>query len=110
MTRQDLETQPNFVATFQHKNGPIECLMATIHGGRYWHKPDYQGIFAWGATRSFNPDIFKLFAPDMKRISNPTWQLNKAGRYTSSTCPVCTMPLRSVLDGELWCDYCQTYY
>jgi len=31
--------------------------MRTVKGGFYWHTPDYQGLFAWGATRTFLPDL-----------------------------------------------------
>lgn len=58
---QELEACPNWVATFERTNPGVreryDCLMRSLVGGYYWHTPDYRGLFAWGATRSFNPDI-----------------------------------------------------
>jgi hypothetical protein len=50
---------------------------------------------------------------EVRRKAQPLghWRrLNKAGRQTCcKTCHTCQQPLREVLDGELWCDNCETY-
>jgi hypothetical protein len=57
VTRQQLEAEPNWQATFERPRVPeggsrFVCLMRTIHEGLfYWHTPDYQGLYQWGATR-----------------------------------------------------------
>ena len=53
MTRTELERKHNWIATFKHKSGKQRecCLMATVGDGQYyWHYPDYDGLFGYGAT------------------------------------------------------------
>lgn len=61
MTRQELERQPHWQATFERTRPDVterfDCLMRTITGGYYWHTPDYQGLFAAGATRTYHPSF-----------------------------------------------------
>jgi hypothetical protein len=56
MTREQAEAAPNWQATYYNpKTGRYTCVMRTLTpGSYYWHSPDYQGLFAWGATRSFD--------------------------------------------------------
>ena len=37
----------------------IAHLMRTLRGGFYWDTPDYAGLFAWGATASFDSRHFQ---------------------------------------------------
>jgi len=60
MTRQQLESDPDWQATFSivKRAGRHSCLMRTVPDaagrlGYYWYDVDYNGIFAWGATRTF---------------------------------------------------------
>jgi hypothetical protein len=57
--RAHVESLPNWQATFLQTNGHVVCLMQTIHGGFYWDRPDYAGLFAWGATASFDACAFQ---------------------------------------------------
>lgn len=50
-SRRDLESRPNWQATFERPmHGPYDCLMRTVKGGYYWHTPDYDGLMPAGAT------------------------------------------------------------
>jgi hypothetical protein len=57
MNRQQLEAEPNWQATFERPRVPeggyrFTCIMRTIHEGLfYWHTPDYEGLYQYGATR-----------------------------------------------------------
>ena len=57
MTRESLEAEPNWQATYYYpKAGTFVCLMRTYFPGHYyWHEVGYDGLFPWGATRSFDP-------------------------------------------------------
>jgi hypothetical protein len=57
--RAQVESLPNWQATFQQAGGQVVCLMRTLRGGFYWDTPDYAGLFAWGATASFNSRLFQ---------------------------------------------------
>ena len=109
-----LESQPNFIATFENicKKGENWCLMSDNKDGRYWQRPTYYGAIASGATIPFDISLFQYAKEKglLRRISKPTWAQNNAGRFIGTLCPVCAQPLRLVLDGESWCDYCLTYY
>ena len=53
--RKNLESKENWVLTIKNlRNGEYNCLMKNIKGGYYWHTPDYDGLFAYGATQDFN--------------------------------------------------------
>ncbi len=55
MTREYIERQPGWVATFRClRNGIVACLMKTPTGHWYWTYPDYQGLFPYGATGPFD--------------------------------------------------------
>jgi hypothetical protein len=55
MTLQELESSPNWILTVERtRNGVFDCLMRNIHGGYYWYTPNYQGLFAYGATSTYN--------------------------------------------------------
>ncbi len=55
MTREYIERQPGWVATFRClRNGNLACLMKTPTGHWYWSYPDYQGLFPYGATGPFD--------------------------------------------------------
>lgn len=66
MTREDLEARGDWQATFRARRSTRHlCLMRTMKGGFYWHDPNYDGAFAWGATSTFFPwhlDDFDLIA------------------------------------------------
>ncbi len=55
-----IESKDNWQCTFKRTRPgvrePFDCLMRTIHGGFYWYTPYYHGLFASGATRTFNAD------------------------------------------------------
>ena len=60
MTREYIERQPGWVATFRClRNGKFACLMKTPTGHWYWSYPDYQGLFPYGATGPFDPAFLK---------------------------------------------------
>ena len=53
-TQAYIESKPNWIASYQVRNGTVWCLMATANGlGSYWEIPDYAGLFPWGATLTF---------------------------------------------------------
>lgn len=56
LTRAYLESLPHWQATFAYRTEATVCLMQNVKGGFYWHAPDYEGTFAWGATYTFNVD------------------------------------------------------
>ncbi len=60
-TLQELEARPNWIATFKSTNPeatePYDCLMQNMVGGYYWHTPDYRGLCAGCATRTFYADL-----------------------------------------------------
>ena len=59
------ESQENWQATYRVGNTEkFHCVMRSIFpGSYYWSIPDYDGLFAYGATRNFT---FALFDYDME--------------------------------------------
>lgn len=60
MSREYIERQPAWVATFRCKrNGKFVCLMKSTTGHWYWSYPDYYGLFPYGATGPFDATLLK---------------------------------------------------
>lgn len=58
MKIKELESKPNWIATFKRTRRNVkekyDCLMKSFNGSYYWHTPDYEGMFMWVTTRSFD--------------------------------------------------------
>ena len=55
MTRQEIESLPNWQASFKSPyNARVSCLIRNLKGGYYWQWADYDGLFAWGETAIYS--------------------------------------------------------
>jgi hypothetical protein len=94
-----VESLPNWQATFQQVGGQVVCLMRTLRGGFYWDTPDYAGLFAWGATASFDLRAFqdalrtarlRLLTgqiPDFQRMESPCASTPKTAAAAAVAAP-----------------------
>jgi hypothetical protein len=69
-TREQLEANEYWQCTVERMNFPTEsrarfdCLMRSHNGGFYWHTPEYDGYYPWGATRDYLPRFTALAVAD----------------------------------------------
>lgn len=70
MSREYIERQPAWVATFRCKrNGRFVCLMKTLTGHSNWGDPNHRGLFPYGATGPFDASL--LNDALMRRLQKP---------------------------------------